>query len=159
MTFTLKDSSGNTVPGTVSFDSDEHGGHVHAVGRAGQRRDLYTVSVSGAHGSIRPDDAPYTATFITSRRTRRRARARARSGPMSRRQGLPMRPTRGRWSWASGSRLPATGRSRAYGSTRMPDNTGNPYGHAVEPNGTMLATGTFTNESTQGWEELDFPSR
>jgi hypothetical protein len=39
---------------------------------------------------------------------------------------------------------------------KTPDNTGAHMGTLWNANGTMLATGTFTNESTQGWEELDF---
>ncbi len=39
---------------------------------------------------------------------------------------------------------------------KEPDNTGTHTGTLWTASGTELATGTFTNESTQGWEELDF---
>ena len=39
---------------------------------------------------------------------------------------------------------------------KEPDNTGTHTGTLWTASGTQLATGTFTNESTQGWEELDF---
>ena len=41
---------------------------------------------------------------------------------------------------------------------KVPDDTGTHTGSLWSSTGTLLATGTFTNESTQGWEELDFSS-
>src|SRR5262249_11716095 len=41
---------------------------------------------------------------------------------------------------------------------KVPDNTGTHTGSLWSSTGTLLATGTFTNESSQGWEELDFSS-
>jgi hypothetical protein len=41
---------------------------------------------------------------------------------------------------------------------KVPDNSGTHTGTLWSSTGTVLATGTFTNESTQGWEELDFSS-
>ena len=40
----------------------------------------------------------------------------------------------------------------------MPDNTGTHTGTLWSSTGSVLATGTFTNEPTQGWAELDFSS-
>ena len=39
---------------------------------------------------------------------------------------------------------------------KLSDNTGTHTGTLWSATGTELATGTFSNESTQGWEELDF---
>jgi hypothetical protein len=39
---------------------------------------------------------------------------------------------------------------------KEPDNTGTHTGTLWTAGGTELATGTFTSESTEGWEELDF---
>ena len=39
---------------------------------------------------------------------------------------------------------------------KEPDNTGTHTGSLWTSTGTLLATGTFSNESTEGWEELDF---
>ena len=41
---------------------------------------------------------------------------------------------------------------------KEPDNTGTHTGTLWTASGTELATGTFSNESSQGWEELDFSS-
>jgi hypothetical protein len=41
---------------------------------------------------------------------------------------------------------------------KVPDNTGTHTGTLWSSTGTALATGTFTNEPTQGWAELDFSS-
>ena len=41
---------------------------------------------------------------------------------------------------------------------KVPDNTGTHTGTLWTASGTELATGTFSNESSQGWEELDFSS-
>ena len=47
-------------------------------------------------------------------------------------------------------RLPASG------STRSPTTPAPTPARCGRPTGPLLATGTFTNESTEGWEELDF---
>ena len=39
---------------------------------------------------------------------------------------------------------------------KEPDNTGTHTGTLWTSSGTLLATGTFTSESSTGWEELDF---
>ena len=39
---------------------------------------------------------------------------------------------------------------------KEPDDTGTHIGTLWTASGTQLATGTFTNESTEGWQELDF---
>ncbi len=41
---------------------------------------------------------------------------------------------------------------------KVPDNTGTHTGSLWSSAGTLLATGTFSNESVDGWEELDFSS-
>jgi hypothetical protein len=41
---------------------------------------------------------------------------------------------------------------------KVPDSLGTHTGSLWSSTGTLLATGTFSNESTQGWEELDFSS-
>ena len=41
---------------------------------------------------------------------------------------------------------------------KVPDNTGTHTGTLWSAAGSQLATGTFTNESATGWEELDFPT-
>jgi methionine-rich copper-binding protein CopC len=41
---------------------------------------------------------------------------------------------------------------------KLPDNTGTHTGTLWSSTGTILATGTFSNESSQGWEQLNFSS-
>ena len=41
---------------------------------------------------------------------------------------------------------------------KEPDNTGTHIGSLWSSGGTLLATGTFNNESASGWQELDFSS-
>ena len=41
---------------------------------------------------------------------------------------------------------------------KQADNTGTHLGSLWSSTGTLLATGTFTNESASGWQELDFSS-
>ena len=48
VSFTVKDSGGNTVAGSVSFNGAQHGGDVHADELAGGEYDLYGDGVGGA---------------------------------------------------------------------------------------------------------------
>ena len=67
-----------------------------------------------------------------------------------------MRTTPARWSWACSSRPRSNGYISGIRFYKEPDNTGTHTGTLWTASGTQLATGTFSNESTQGWEELDF---
>ena len=59
-------AGGNSVAGTTSFNSLEHGGDVHAVQLAGGGYH-YTATISGAQDSSGDTmSSPYTYTFTTS---------------------------------------------------------------------------------------------
>ena len=54
------------------------------------------------------------------------------------------------------SRRPASGTISGVQFYKEADDTGTHTGTLWSANGTVLATGTFTNESSQGWQELTF---
>jgi hypothetical protein len=55
-------------------------------------------------------------------------------------------------------RASASGRVIGVRFYKYADNTGSHTGSLWSSTGTLLATGTFTNETASGWQELDFSS-
>jgi methionine-rich copper-binding protein CopC len=156
VSFTLTDPSGNTVPGTTSLNGTD------TVATFTPASSLapgitYTVTVSGAKDSSGQTMlAPYTYTFVTSKAFDAGGSCpcaiwpdAAPSGVTDVTDGTPVE---------LGVRFTATQDGSISGIRfyKVPDNTGTHTGSLWSSSGTLLATGTFTNESTQGWEELDF---
>jgi methionine-rich copper-binding protein CopC len=156
VTFTVKNSSGNTVPGTVSWDSTSSVA-TFTPSAALANNATYTVSVSGATDQFGQTMTNYTATFITSR-------AFPPSGSMCPCTIWPDVTPSGVNDATDSSSVelgvqftPATdGTITGVRFYKTPDNAGTHTGTLWNANGTQLATGTFTSESTQGWQELDF---
>ena len=101
VSFTLKDPSGNTVPGTTSFNGadtvdtftpDELAGAGHDLHRDDQRSDR----------PVRPDDVtPYTYTFTTSKAFDSGGQCPCAIWPdVGAVRRAPTRPTPARSSWA-----------------------------------------------------------
>ena len=156
---TVTDPSGNTVAGTTSFDSTDTVAtftptNSLAVGTT------YTVTISGAkdnNGNTML--APYSYTFTTSQSFDAGGKCPcaiwpdvAPSGVSDATDfntgvelGLKFTPTNG--GTITGIRFYKT-----------PDNTSTHTGELWSSTGTLLATGTFSNESTEGWEQLNFSS-
>ena len=158
VTFTVKDSSGNTIPGTVSWDSTSSV-VTFTPSAALSNNATYTISVSGATDQFGQTMTSYTATFITSK-------AYPPSGSTCPCTIWPdVAPTGVTDATDSSSvELGVTFTPAADGTItgvrfyKTPDNTGTHTGTLWNANGSQLATGTFTSESTQGWQELDFSS-
>ena len=154
--FTLKDSSGNSVAGTTSFNNTD------TVATLTPNQPLapgttYTATIS-AQDSFGQTMTPYTWSFTTGKAFNSGGKCPCTIWPDVTPSGatdvaetssleLGVRFTAGDGGTISGIRF-----------YKEFDNTGTHTGSLWSSSGTLLATGTFTNESTAGWQELDFSS-
>ena len=151
MSFTVKDSDGNTVPGTTAFNSAD------AVATFTPTSPLaaettYTATVSGAQNTFgTPMRSPYSWKFTTAASS-----ARAASGRIRRRRcawhandpspvNLGVKFTTDANGWISGIRF-----------YKGAGNTGTHVGSLWTSSGALLGQVTFTSESASGWQEADF---
>ena len=153
-TFTLTDPNGNAVPGSAAFDGT---GTVYTFTptNALAANATYTATISGVVDNFGQTMPTYTYTFTTSRNFTSGqcpcaiwpdvapSGATDTTDSTSVELGVKFQPTSD--GLISGIRF-----------YKEPDNTGTHTGTLWTASGTKLATGTFTNESSQGWEELDF---
>jgi len=154
--FTLTDSSGNTVPGTVTFDSTDTIATFTPTNSLAAST-TYTMTISGVQDTFGQamTPSPYSYTFTTSKAyTPGQCPCSiwqdvAPSGATDAADTSPV---------TLGVRFQATSSGTISGVRfyKEPDNTGTHTGSLWNSTGTLLATGTFTNESTEGWQELDF---
>jgi methionine-rich copper-binding protein CopC len=159
VSFMVTDPSGTTVPGTTSFNSTD------TIATFTPSNPLnagtsYTVTISGATDSNGETMlAPVTYTFIASKAFDAGGRCPCAIWPdvapssytdvSDQSSGVQL-----------GIKFTATNNGPITGIRflKVPDNTGTHTGTLWSSTGTALATGTFTNEPTQGWAELDFSS-
>jgi methionine-rich copper-binding protein CopC len=158
VSFTLKDPAGNTVPGSVSFNGADTVATFTPSGSLAAGT-TYAATVSGAQdASGETMLAPYTYTFTTSKAFDAGGHCPCAiwpdvtpSGVSDATDGTPVQ---------LGVKFTASQDGSIAGIRfyKVPDNTGAHTGSLWTSGGTLLATGTFSGESTQGWEELDFSS-
>jgi methionine-rich copper-binding protein CopC len=159
VSLTLKDPSGSTVSGTTSMNS------TNTVATFTPASPLaagttYTVTISGAtDNNGQTMLAPYSYTFTTSKAFDSGGRCPCAIWP----DVAPSNVT-DVTDQSSGVELGIKFTALNGGSItgirfyKVPDNTGTHTGTLWSSTGSVLATGTFTNEPTQGWTELDFSS-
>jgi hypothetical protein len=159
VSFKLTDPSGTTVPGTTSMNSTD------TVATFTPANPLtadtsYTVTIGGATDSNGESMlSSYTYTFITSAAFDAGGKCPCAIWP-----DIAPSSYTDVSDQSSGVELGIKFTAANDGSItgirfyKVPDNTGTHTGTLWSSTGTVLATGTFTNESTQGWEELDFSS-
>jgi hypothetical protein len=153
VSFTLKDSGGSTVPGSVSFNA----GNTVATftptnSLAGSS--TYTATVSGAqNGSGTPMSSPFSWSFTTGTVSQCPCSIWQNAAP----SGAVDSPDS---AVNLGVQFQATSAGYVAGVRfyKYVDNTGTHIGSLWTSSGTLLATGTFSNESDSGWQELDFSS-
>jgi hypothetical protein len=158
VSFTVTDPNGNTVPGTTSFDGTDTVAtftptNPLAPGTA------YTVTINGAKDSSGETMlAPYTFTFTTSKAFDSGGKCPCAIWPDVAPSGVS--DVTDGTSVELGVKFTASQNGSISGIRfyKVPDNTGTHTGSLWSSTGTLLATGTFTSESSQGWEELDFSS-
>jgi len=154
LSFTLADPAGS-VPGSVSFDpTDTIATFTPAT--ALPAGTTVTVNISGAQDRFGQPMTPLSNTFITAQATPPSGTCPCSLWPDSLAPATP----------DSGAATPVelgvkfTASSNGYISGirfyKSVANTGTHTGTLWSATGTKLATGTFTGESTQGWEQLNF---
>ena len=154
VSFTVKDSGGNSVAGTVSFNSaDTVATFTPSSSLAGST--TYTAAVSGAqNASGTAMSGPYSWSFTTSAVAQcpcsiwqdgTPTGAIDSNDPQAQTEGVQFR--------ASSSGFIAG--VRFY---KEPNDTGAHIGSLWSSSGTLLASGTFSGETASGWQELDFSS-
>ena len=159
LSFTLKDPNGNSVSGTTTLGSNDTVATFSPADSLAAGT-TYTVTVSGAQdGSGQTMLAPYTYTFTTSKAFDAGGRCPCAIWPDITPSGVsdvsdqsPGVELGVRFTAAQDGSITGI---RFY---KVPDTTGTHAGSLWTASGTLLATGTFTNESTEGWEELGFSS-
>jgi hypothetical protein len=152
VSFTVKDSGGNAVAGSVGFS----GGNTVATFTpssplAGGA--TYTATVSGAqNASGTPMSGPFSWNFSTAAGARCPCSIWDNAAPAGAVDAADTSPVTLGLRFQASSDGVITG-VRFY---RESDNTGSHTGSLWAADGTLLATGTFTGESGSGWQELDF---
>jgi methionine-rich copper-binding protein CopC len=159
VSLTVKDQNGNTVPGSVSLDgTDTVATFTPSSSLAAGT--TFTVTVSGAkdnNGETLLN--PYTYTFTTSKTFDAGGKCPCAIWPDVVPPGVADSNDQ-----SSGVELGVKFTASQNGSItgirfyRTADDLGTHTGTLWSSTGTQLATGTFTNEPSQGWEELDFSS-
>ena len=154
VSFTVKDSGGNSVAGTVSFNSaDTVATFTPSSPLAGST--TYTAAVSGAqNASGTAMSGPFSWSFTTSAVEQCPCSIWQDGTPTGAVDSTdPNAQTSGVQFQASSSGY-ITG-VRFY---KEPDDTGAHIGSLWSSTGTLLASGTFSGETALGWQELDFSS-
>jgi hypothetical protein len=151
VSFTVVDSGGNPVAGAVSFSSGD------TVATFTPTNSLaagvtYTATVSGAqNASGTPMSGPYSWNFTITGPACPCSIWQDGTPTGSSQSDDPNAQTLGLQFRASSSGFIAG--VRFY---KEPDDTGTHIGSLWSSAGTLLATGTFTNETASGWQQLDF---
>ncbi len=154
VSFTVKDSGGNSVPGAVSFTT----GNTVATftpTSALAASTTYTATVSGAQNSSgQAMSSPFSWSFTTGTVSQCPCSVWQNGTPTG---AVDAADTSAvnlgvQFQSSSGGRVVGV---RFY---KYADNTGSHIGSLWSSSGALLATGTFTNETASGWQELDFSS-
>ena len=153
VSFTLQDSSGNPVAGSVSFNSGNTVATFTPTNSLASST-TYTATVSGAQNSSgTPMSSPFIWNFTTA-------------GPQCPcsvwQNGTPTGAADASDTSAVnlGVQFQASSSGFITGVRfyKYSDNTGSHIGSLWSSTGTLLASGTFSNETGSGWQELDFSS-
>jgi hypothetical protein len=157
VSFKLTGPSGTAVPGTTSFNGTDTVA-TFTPANALAAGTSYTVTISGATDSNGESMlSSYTYTFVTSEAFDAGGTCPCAIWPdtapssytdvSDQSSGVEL-----------GVKFTATNDGSVTGIRffKVPDNSGTHTGTLWSSTGTVLATGTFTTEPTQGWAELDF---
>jgi hypothetical protein len=152
VSFTVKDSGGITVPGSVSFNG------ANTVATFTPSASLaasttYTATVSGAQNTSGVAmTSPFSWSFTTGTPTQCPCSIWQNGTPTGAVDAADTSAVNLGIQFQASSSGHITG-IRFY---KESDNTGTHTGSLWTASGTLLATGTFTNETASGWQELDF---
>jgi len=154
VSFTLQNSGGTTVAGSVSFNT----GNTVATftpTNALAASTTYTATVSGAqNASGTPMSNPVTWSFTTGMVSQCPCSVWQNAAP----SGAVDAADTSAVNLGLQFRASSSGRITGVRFYKYSDNTGSHTGSLWNASGTLLATGTFTNETASGWQELAFAS-
>ena len=154
VTFTLKDSGGNTVGGSVSFNGTDTVATFTPTS-ALTASTTYTATVSGAQNSSGTAmSSPSTWSFTTAATSQCPCSIWQDATPSGAVDAADTTAVNLGLQFQASSSGFIDG-VRFY---KESDNTGSHIGSLWSSTGTLLATGTFANETASGWQELDFSS-
>jgi hypothetical protein len=152
VSFTVKDSVGNSVAGSVSFN----GANTVATftpSSSLQASTTYTATVSGAQNSSgTPMSGPFTWSFTTSAPSTCPCSIWNNATPSGASDAADTSAVNLGVQFQAATSGHITG-IRFY---KEVDNTGTHVGSLWTASGTLLATGTFSGESASGWQQLNF---
>jgi hypothetical protein len=152
VTFSLKDSGNNAVPGAVTFSA---GNTVATFTPSASLNPgvTYTVTVSGAqNASGQAMSSPFTWSFTTAGTAPCPCSIWNNGTATGSTDVHDTQPVNVGLQFQASTSGHITG-IRFY---KEVDNTGTHTGTLWSSSGSLLATGTFTNETASGWQELDF---
>jgi hypothetical protein len=154
VSFTVKDSGGTAVAGSVTFNSASTvATFTPASSLAGST--TYTATVSGAQNSSgTPMSSPFSWSFTTGGVAQCPCSIWQNAAPSGAVDAADTSAVNLGLKFQASSSGKITG-VRFY---KESDNTGTHTGSLWSASGTLLATGTFSSESASGWQELDFSS-
>jgi hypothetical protein len=154
VSFTVKDSGGTAVAGSVTFNSASTvATFTPASSLAGSTS--YTATVSGAQNSSgTPMSSPYSWSFTTGAVAQCPCSIWQNAAPSGAVDAADTSAVNLGLQFQASSSGMITG-VRFY---KEPDNTGTHIGSLWTSSGALLASGTFSSESASGWQELDFSS-
>src|SRR5450755_4279712 len=154
--FTLTDPSGNSIPGTTSLNSADTAVTFTPTTPLAPAT-TYTATVSGAQDNFGQTMMPstYSYTFTTGQAYT------PGQCPCTIWPDLPPSPAADASDAAAiqvGVKFQASSNGTISGIRfyKEPDNAGTHTASLWTSTGSLLATGTFSSESAEGWEELDF---
>ena len=154
VSFGLKDAGGNSVAGTVSFNSGDTVATFTPSGSLAAGT-TYTATVSGAQNSNGvPMSGPFTWSFTTAGPVQCPCSIWQDGTPTGAVDSSDASAVNLGVQFQAGTNGYVTG-VRFY---KESDNTGTHVGGLWSSTGTLLASGTFSSESASGWQELDFAS-
>jgi hypothetical protein len=154
VSFTLKDSGGNAVTGSVTFN----GANTVATFTPSSSlasNTTYTATVSGAQNSSGTQmGSAYSWSFSTGTAAQCPCSVWQNAAPSGAVDAADTSAVN------LGLQFQASSSGKVIGVRfyKESDNTGTHIGSMWSATGTLLATGTFSNESASGWQELDFSS-
>jgi hypothetical protein len=154
VSFTLKDSGGATVAGSVSFNTGNTVATLTPT-NALAASTTYTATVSGAqNASGTAMSSPFTWSFTTGTVSQCPCSVWQNAAP----SGAADAADTSAVNLGLQFRASSSGGIIGVRFYKYSDNTGSHTGSLWNASGTLLATGTFANETASGWQELDFAS-
>jgi hypothetical protein len=152
VSFTVKDSGGVSVAGSVSFNAANTVA-TFTPSSSLQASTTYTATVSGAQNSSgTPMSSPFTWSFTTSAPSTCPCSIWNNATP----SGASDAPDTSAVNLGVQFQAATSGHITGIRFYKEVDNTGTHVGSLWTASGTLLATGTFTSESASGWQQLNF---